>query len=237
MFNPQPEVHSVAIGTLGRCVIIDQALSDPQAWVQRAQQFSDEFAQLEGNAFPGPELHLPAGVTQMLDGALSRHAREALHVGATLAAYSRLSMVLLAPEQLAPKQWICHRDQISTDPAHAIAASVLYLFQDPDLGGTSFYQPRDPARCAQLVHDSGVLDGPQFQARYGIAAGYLLDSNAHFERLLTVPARFNRLIFYSGRIFHSSHIPRPDLLARAPQRGRLTMNGFFVCEQARTTST
>jgi hypothetical protein len=59
------------------------------------------------------------------------------------------------------------------------------------------------------------------------AAGYLTASNADFEQVCTIPARFNRAIFYDGEIFHAAQIGSPALLDADPARGRLTMNGFF----------
>ena len=56
-------------------------------------------------------------------------------------------------------------------------------------------------------------------------------SNAYFERIATVPAAWNRLIFYDGGLFHSAHIEQPALLASDPTRGRLTLNGFFTCRR------
>jgi Family of unknown function (DUF6445) len=47
-----------------------------------------------------------------------------------------------------------------------------------------------------------------------------------------VPAAFNRAVFYDGGQFHSSHITQPALLSADPARGRLTLNGFFICRRA-----
>ena len=110
-----------------------------------------------------------------------------------------------------------------------IAASVLYLFQDPALGGTAFFRPKQPiARIAELVQASSKLAPAAFTERYGIPPGYPTASNAWFERVAAVPARFNRLIFYPGNVFHSADIGEPARLVADPRAGRLTLNGFFV---------
>jgi hypothetical protein len=49
--------------------------------------------------------------------------------------------------------------------------------------------------------------------------------------LATVPARYNRIVFYEGTLFHSGEIARPDLLTRDPRSGRLSLNGFFNCRR------
>ena len=231
MFNPHPRVESLAIDGNNQCLLIDNALLEPERWVERASLHREAFEALPGNAYPGLELHLPAGVTAMLDALLSQTGiRTKLRAGPTLNAYSRLAMVTRAPETLEPRQWICHRDRLTRSPQECALASVLYLFENAELGGTSFYRPRfDESTIAELVHDSGVLDAASFRKRHAIEPGYLTASNPYFEKTLTIPSQFNRLIFYSGEIFHSSHIGAAEKLSADPTKGRLTMNGFFVC--------
>ena len=65
---------------------------------------------------------------------------------------------------------------------------------------------------------SGALSPP---------AAYLTASNDCFEQVASVPAAFNRAIFYDGEIFHAAQIEAPHLLTDDPMTGRLTMNGFF----------
>ncbi len=147
--------------------------------------------------------------------------------------HSRLSIVTMAPEQLQPLQRICHRDRLDITPDQCVAASVLYLFKDPALGGTSFYAPRQSlAETNGLIVAWNGLDQAGMTEVLGAGPAYLAASNAYFELLATVPAKFNRIIFYDGAMFHSSHVTRPDLLSDAPERGRLTLNGFFVCRKA-----
>jgi hypothetical protein len=101
------------------------------------------------------------------------------------------------------------------------------------LGGTSFYAPKHPApTILPLIQDSGTMDAAAFKARYGIDTGYMTASNAWFEKLLTVPARYNRIIFYEGTLFHSGEIAHPELLVRDPRQGRLSLNGFFTCKRS-----
>lgn len=236
MFNPNAKIHALPIYPGHWCCVIDDVLLEPEAWITRAERFTNQFAAYTGNAYPGVELQLPDEMTPLWDEYLGIARRYVAQKNATaprparlLEGYTRLGIVSVSPEQLQPCQWICHRDRLSPDPNHQIEAIVLYLFQNPALGGTAFYRARGTELAtAQLVHDSGALSSEAFQAHYGVRPGYLCGSNAHFEHCLTVPARFNRLIFYSGMIFHSSHITEPALLRADPRHGRLTLNGFFV---------
>lgn len=233
MFNPHPQITTVAIPGRSPCVVVDDALLEPQRLRDYALERRADFTWPSRNAYPGRELRMPDGFSAQLDDAFRLHARAALGARRTLAMYSRLSMVTLRPDQLQPGQSVCHQDRLLVAPEQLIAASVLYLFDDPRLGGTSFFAPtRSPDQVGQLMNDAGRMDPASFQARHGVAQGYLTGTNDYFALLATVPARWNRLIFYDASIFHSGHIDHPDLLRDDPAAGRLTLNGFFTCSRA-----
>lgn len=234
MFNPKPARQIVPLHDGHVCLVFDDALLDPQAWVDTAIQHRARFVEGAWNAYPGPELPLAAEVTDRLSDFFAHHARAALGARRTLRAHSRFAQVTRAAESLAPCQRFCHRDRLSSEPGTVIAASVLYLFDDPRLGGTSFYRPRRPmADIDALVSDSVRLASDDFNARHPeIAPGYMRSGNPWFEHIATVPPRYNRLIVYRGDLFHSGDIARPDLLSADPASGRLTVNGFFTCRAA-----
>jgi hypothetical protein len=83
----------------------------------------------------------------------------------------------------------------------------------------------------QLMDEAAVLPAAEFGARHGLHPAYMTASNAWFEKIAVVPPRWNRLIFYSGTVFHSGHITAPERLCDDPRRGRLTLNGFFTCRR------
>ena len=230
MFNPDPVIRSVPIGPGQACHIVDDALADPEAWVARAAQHRADFVMEGHNAYPGIELAMPEGISERLRDFFAMHIRERLGARRIQRAHSRLSIVTLPPALLQPRQWICHRDRMGLGPEHAVGASVLYLFKDAALGGTNFFPPKRPALDIDLlVHESGTLDGDAFARKYGIARGYLTDSNDWFEKVASIEPKWNRMIFYDGTLFHCSDIPAPERLSEDPARGRLTLNGFFHC--------
>lgn len=232
MFNPDPQIQVVPIGNGSACHVIDDALREPERWVELATRHAGDFEELPGNAYPGPELRLPDGISAALDAYFTRHLRARLGARRTLSVYSRLALATWPPQRLQPRQWLCHRDRLAPTPDQCAVASVLYLFQDPALGGTSFFRPRRAEReTAQLVHDSGVLAPDAFGQRYGIAPGYMTGDNDWFERVATIEPRFNRLLVYDGDLFHGSDIRAPEKLSADPRRGRLTFNGFFTCRR------
>lgn len=233
MFNPAPRIQAVPITPQHACYVIDDALLEPERWVELAQAHVDRFAESPHNAYPGPELRMPDAVSTQLDAFFATHVRRRFGLRRTQRMYSRLALATRAPETLHPRQWLCHVDRLDTEPGQAIVASVLYLFADAALGGTSFYVPRRPLpEIAALVHDSGTLDPVAFTAKYALQPGYMGASNDWFARVLTVPARWNRLIFYPGSVFHCGDIASPGRLTADPRSGRLTLNGFFVCRRS-----
>jgi Family of unknown function (DUF6445) len=230
LFNREAAVSLVPIGGGNVCCVIDNALVDPDAAVEWA--CTQTLAPSRAHAYPGPVVATPPDVTRRCADHFALHARSHLGARRTIDATVRLSMVTTPPAELIPCQWQCHRDRLGVaPPGMMIAASVLYLFRDPVLGGTSFYAPRrSQAETERMVNDSLKLDPIDFGARYGLSAGYMTDSNAWFERTATVPAAWNRLVIYSGEIFHSGDIGHPQRMTSDPRRGRLTLNGFFTCK-------
>jgi hypothetical protein len=230
MFNPNALLSEVPLHDGHVCLVFDNALSEPQRLIDLAVQYRERFVEGEWNAYPGPELRMPESFTARLSDYFALHARKRLGGRRTLRAHSRLALVTRDPQQLHPWQWICHRDQLCIELGIRIAASVLYLFEDESLGGTSFYRPlKTSEQIEQIVDDSGALPAAEFSAKYQLEPSYMGAGNAWFERTATVPARFNRLIFYRGDVFHSGGIARPDLLSPDPRKGRLCLNGFFTC--------
>lgn len=223
MFNPRPAVRYVAIPGHAPCVVVDDFLLDPRALVSDAAAARERFAIDPANYYPGPELDLGRDTALRLDEFFIQHVRRALGAQRTISVAARLALATLAPQQLHPLQRLCHRDCADLAPGTGAAAAVVYLFDDARLGGTSFYRPtRDDAASAQVLRDAhaGLASAAH-------ANSYLAASNADFEQLCTIPAQFNRAIFYDGEIFHAAQIDQPALLHPDPARGRLTLNGFF----------
>lgn len=233
MFNPNPRVQEVAITPRHSCYVIDDALLEPQRWVEWARAHRDDFAEAGRNAFPGPELTLPEEATAQFAAFFDRHVRSLLGARRTLHATTRLSLVTRPPQELSPVQQLCHVDARELAPGELRAACVLYLFHAAALGGTAFYMPARPLpEVTALLHDAATLPAAEFSARHGLAPGYMTASNPWFRKVLGVPARWNRAVFYSGTVLHSGEIARPDLLTDDPATGRLTINGFLTCRRS-----
>lgn len=229
-FNPDPRVTVVPLSEGRSCYVIDDVLARPEAVVQWAA--SAAFEPPVGYPYPGLFCDLPAALTQRVADHFAQQVRGRMGARRTLEHSVRLSMVTVPPVDLEPRQWQCHRDRVSDRDDILFAASVLYLFREPALGGTSFYAPRLPsAQTDRLLIDSQMLEAREFSARYGLEPGYMAGGNAYFEQVAAIPAAWNRAIFYDGGLFHSADIDNPDLLCADPMRGRLTLNSFFTCRR------
>jgi Family of unknown function (DUF6445) len=233
VFNPQPRIERVDVGGGFHAWVVDDALQDPHALRQRAITERQRFEAAPYNAYPGLEWRLGEEVSSPLADFFLLHLRGPLGGRRTQGHYSRLSLATLQPQELSPLQRLCHRDRFGATPEQMVAACTLYLFEDPALGGTSFFMPRRPLAAIHAdIRRWHTMDAAAFTQEIGSPPGYLTESNDHFERTGLVPAAFNRAVFYDGTQFHSSHITRPELLSADPARGRLTLNGFFICRRA-----
>lgn len=232
MFNPHPIISSVPLDNGQICWVVDDVLLKPESLRRYAIEQRNTFAMAPFNAYPGLEFPMPPNISNRLRDFFNQHIRNLFNARRTLQMNARMAMVTLPPEQLQARQTICHRDSAWVDPKNLIAASVLYLFHDSDLGGTDFYAPKRPMpEIERLVHDASTLNNSQFAGKYPIPVNYFQGAPDYFERIGRIPAKFNRIIFYDGRIFHSANIHSPKAINPDPANGRLTLNGFFTCSR------
>jgi hypothetical protein len=230
-FNPAARLSVVPTGSGGLCVVVDEALANPQG--VRHWAAGQTYLAPVGYPYPGHVADVPGEMNARIADFFSRHVRAHLGVRRALNLSARLSVIDTPPGQLAPVQWLCHRDRLVEQGSDLLfAASVLYLFDDPGLGGTSFYAPRQSiAATEQLVADSQQLQAHDFGERYALQPAYMAGSNAYFERTAQVAAAWNRLIFYDGSAFHSADVDATRLWSD-PLRGRLTLNSFITGRRA-----
>ncbi len=229
VFNSAPQIERIFLANGQFCFVVDDAVVDPDRLVRFAKAQRQQFRSTLANGYPGVLLPAPDEVSAAVNDFFSFHMRRCFDSRRTLHMHSRLSIVTTPPRDLQPYQSICHRDSPVVDPAHSIQASLLYLFHDSALGGTSFYEPaRSPAAIQQLLADVVGLPGDVFWQRYGMEPGYISASTEWFTHLGTVAPKFNRIVFYDAFMFHSSDIPEPQRLSADPTTGRLTLNGFFT---------
>lgn len=228
LLNPDPCVSVVPIFDGHQCVVIDDFMLEPEALVDFATHNRGFFAEQPGNYYPGPELPLGGTLAARLHDSFLLHARGPLKVRRVNGMLSRLSLVTRRPDQLLPGQRLPHRDAAGLAAGEEMAAMVLYLFKDERFGGTSFFKPKVPmAEVTALLQQLRRQERSGDMAAADVPSTFATGSTRHFEKVLTIPPRYNRAIFYNGGLFHSGDLHSPELMVNDPRAGRLTVNAFF----------
>ena len=231
LVNPDAQVSFASIDENHRCAIVDNFLVEPGPVRDFALQIRNQFLMPE-RSYPGLTVDVSAASMGDIYRFLRRRmSREFGFLRGDIEFSSMLAITSLQPQELSNLQRICHTDP-RREAGRVNYASVLYLFDDDDLGGTAFYRWKDRSLIEEATRLD--LDDP------AKALGYLQEHSAYFrerpcymsgsndiaERLTTIPAKFNRLLFYSGDVPHSADIENPGLLSDDPGTGRLTLNSF-----------
>jgi hypothetical protein len=232
LFNPRATMRVVQFDDRHFCLVVDDALLNPDELVQFAADRYAEFNSVDFSYYPGTYRMAPMQLAERHTEYFQLHARRRFDARRCVDTICRYSIVTLPPRALRPIQWLCHRDDVGLNAKLSMQASVLYLFRDPELGGTGFYVPtRSAADTGALFADARSASPADFANKYGLAPGYMHESNDWFLRIGAIAAHWNRLIIYDGGMFHSSDIAAPDRLSVDPRKGRLTVNGFFTCRR------
>lgn len=202
--------------------VLDQALADPAAWLERASQV--DFSPDAAGFYPGLRHFLDAGEGQ----ALLARWQPLLPPGRRRCQALCYSIATTPGRALRPIQSLPHFDGAEADRL----AMVLYLF-DGEQGGTAFYRHRssgyETVNGARLHNyrqslRNQVRQAPEFIGRY------MAGSNALFEQTGQVAARFNRALIYPANCLHSGLVANDRALSGDPRAGRLTLNFLLSCE-------
>lgn len=230
--NPSAKLRRERIAGNDFAVVLDDFLLNPDALVEYAATHRDEFGS-PNVGFPGVQIRANddsmADIFRFVRSTLSR---EYGFMRGRIGIRSLLSLVTTPPAELSFMQRICHIDP-NMDDNRAKYAALVYLFQDPRLGGTSFYRWRNEELVWQgvkLLRDDPPAGEAFMREHFETFRGepkYMTGSNDVAELIHTVPARYNRFVFYSGDIPHSASIGSPERLNDYPRKGRLSLNLFF----------
>lgn len=205
-------------------LIIDDLLSDPEVMLRCAES---------GAAFLKDEHDFYPGIRKPLSMAYAESVHRHLHAlfldtfgagaqGEISPLSCLLSLATTRQEHLRPIQSVPHFD--TYDGAHI--AGVHYLCSE-ELGGTSFYRHRSTGfetMTAQRIAAYAPRLKEEVMALRTRDFTYIRGDTALFERTASVPAKFNRAIYYRSKVLHSGDIPANIATPADPRRGRLTAN-------------
>jgi hypothetical protein len=224
----KPALHRFGNGELP-VVILDDFSGEVSSIIDVAAALTP-FPFHKGNYYPG----LRRAITEA-DEAANAYVEDSLRAAAQFIAggfhcdrfdllEASFSMVTTDPGDLLAAQRAPHFD--STDPKYL--ALLHYLNVEPG-GGTAFYRQRTTGieRVTEQNVATFVSVAEREAAVLSPAAGYITQSNAHFEQLFAIEAVPDRMIIYQGSLLHSGIIPPGMNRSGNPREGRLTAN-FFV---------
>jgi len=229
--NPDPVIEHHPINDNYFAVVVDDFLLNPDEVVAFGQSQNDGFEIPEGS-YPGLVLDLDETVAIDLQQFLrTRISRIFPFTRSGIETSFMLSMATLQPGDFTWSQRLCHTDP-RVGPGRDNYAMLVYLFDNPELGGTGFYRYRD--RNFWHSMDARQRDDPDaglsiIETRYPMfrePPKYMTESNEVAELITMLPAKFNRMVCYSGNIPHSAFIKDPSLLTGDCATGRLTLNCF-----------
>jgi hypothetical protein len=227
-FNPHAKIEVLTLFEGHQCVVIDDFLLNPQEIVDFAGQGQAGFRYDQDNYFPGLEMDMGRLFALQFEQYFMLKLRPYFHVRRNLGSACRISMTTLQTDQLHPLQRLCHRDAETLPAGMGIGASVVYLFDRPELGGTSFFQPAQGLdQVSDLLQLAAQGDNALLTEQIQQAASYCHQSNPWFELKHTIEAKWNRAIFYEGTVFHAAHIRDATLLSEQVAQSRLCLNAFF----------
>lgn len=229
--NRHATIRRETISEDQHCVIVDNFLHDPYALIEFAAQHNGEFA-VPDRGYPGLLFDVNKDAMTDICGFIRSQMTKHFSFfkgGMNLSSY--LSMVTMKPDELSNLQRLCHSDP-RTQPGYSNYAALVYLFENEELGGTGFYRWKDRKlmQRAAAIEREDSSKGLAFLEKnfptYRKPPCYMTASNEIAEHLCTIPARFNRLVFYCGDVPHSGAITAPDQLSNDFRKGRLTLNCF-----------
>ncbi len=230
--NPVADVRRKAISEDQYCVIVDDFLQDPHEIVEFAAHHTSEFSIPGQGNYPGTLLRVAGdAMTDIYHFIRSKMTKHFPFLRGTMSLWTFLSIATTRADELSYLQRMCHTDPTSA-PDRTCYAALIYLFENEDLGGTGFYRFRNPKlvqRAKAIERENPGTSLAFLQEHfptYRKPACYMTESNEIAELLCTIPARFNRLVFYSGLVPHSAAITAPELLSNDTRKGRLTLNIF-----------
>jgi hypothetical protein len=112
MFNPHATMQVVNFDERHFCLVVDDALLEPERLVEFAAARREVFRPVDFSVYPGIYLTAPADVTNGLNELFRQQVRRRFDARRCVSSHIRFSLVTLQPQDLRPHQWLCHADDV-----------------------------------------------------------------------------------------------------------------------------
>jgi hypothetical protein len=227
--NPTAAVALHHVGEEAEPVlVVDGLMRDPAAMVEFAARHAEfgEVARGE-NFYPGVQAPAPLEYVGLIGRALTPLIQKAFGLprARPTGASCKLSLVTLPPAALNLAQRLPHIDTV--DP---LQFAVLHFFCAPRFGGAAFYRHRstgfETLTPERLDAHRAFLE--RDLSRHPPPAAYVTGDTPIYQQTAAFEARFNRILVYRSRVFHSGQVDAAAGLSRDPRQGRLTANVFIT---------
>jgi hypothetical protein len=174
--------------------------------------------------YPGIRAPAPLNYVEALVRALDPKIRRAFGLDRVKLARAEcsFSLVTLPPDRLAPLQRIPHVD--TTDP---LQFALLHYLCDARHGGTAFYRHRETGFETLTPERQPAYEAARARELGEASPAYIDSDSPHYQRTAAFDAKFDRVLVYRSRTFHSGRIAAGQLLSEDPRHGRLTANIFI----------
>ena len=203
--------------------ILDDFAPDPDA-LRRFAEAATFVPAL--NHYPGVRAALPADYLGMQLPVIAAAAAEIFgRTGPVIVIDASFAIVSTPAVRLTVPQRLPHIDAFTAD-----RIALVHYLSPEDQGGTAFFRHRatgfeivdEPRRDLYFRHLDTELrhGGPP-------PPDYVVGDTPLFERVRTVPARYNRALLYRSWNLHSGAIAADALLSPDPGAGRLTVTAFL----------
>ena len=137
--NPNADIAVRHIADDDFCVVVDDFLQHPGELIDFAAANRTAFEE-QAIGYPGVLYDVaPDAMTDIQRFIRSRMSRQFAFFKGDIRTSTYLSMATRQPDELAPLQRLPHSDPRASLERNNYAA-LVYLFDDPDLGGTGFYR-------------------------------------------------------------------------------------------------
>jgi len=130
------------------------------------------------------------------------------------------SMITTPPGDLAMPQRAPHFDSLENQ----YLAVLHYLVPT---AGTAFYRHRETGIEEVTAANLNAYVATAKAQAAATPPGYILDTNAYYERIGALEGLRDRLVIYPGRLLHSALITPDVPLNDNPRTGRITSNIFI----------
>ncbi|WP_064435778.1 DUF6445 family protein [Pseudoalteromonas neustonica] len=226
--NPKMSIEKKLIPGTTLCVyIIDDFLLDAASVINFAYNiayFNPMFS--DNSYYPGKRDNMPQPYLDLLQTFFQNTMLPVLELGNDYSATVHkclLSLITCEPSSLLLEQKIPHIDSCDGDDY----AFVHYL-SPAELGGTSIYK-YTPENLIQFSEEHRYLLEhmmPKVENSQEEHHGYINSTTSLFEQVLTIKAKFNRLVIYQGNLLHSANITCTKSYSNNPKQGRLSIASF-----------